>query len=142
MRKHHDVSKLTRRNQKSAQDSLPVRIILLSVILLTLLFYQLVIQIPRDLGGRASGEGPGELCAAGLESVSLYLGAHPIAGFCVFMVLLSPGLVFYRQSRPYFHSLILGALLLSGVTFIVSKQPAERLGAAIHQMSTERELSY
>ncbi|MCH2376527.1 MAG: hypothetical protein MK538_20255 [Planctomycetes bacterium] len=145
MRKHHDYSEITNMKPtfgpQEESSRFSIAALLLSVVVLSVLFYQLAIQVPQDIGGREPGEGFGETLVAGIEGAALTLGSHPVAAFGAFVALLAPGLIFYRQSRHYFHTLILCALIFSGASFVLTKQPAKRLGNAIHQMSTERELT-
>jgi hypothetical protein len=140
MRKHYDVNEITNKSVEADAPRYPVAILFLSVVVLSVLFYQLAIQVPQDIGGRAPGEGISEVLTAGLEGTALGVGFHPVVAFGAFIALLAPGLVFYRQSRGYFHTLILCTLLISGASFVLTKQPAKRLGNALHQISTEREL--
>ena len=103
-------------------------------------YYQLFIDIPHGItSGSHANLSNGVLTL--FEMISMTLGSTPLLAFLLFIAIMAPGFFYPDASRQYFLTITLMSLTLWATCFIVTEQPAKRLGIAIHEMlSMDRNL--
>ncbi len=119
----------------------PLFLFLLATISLCGFYHQFLIEVPSELVQHSFKQDLPARLVDWLDQVTVAIGSRPILALMIFLISISPGLVFYEQARKYYYTLSVCAVLLWGTSFVLSERPARRLGTAIHQLlSMEREL--
>ena len=125
---------------KVKRKGFPLAMFFFAGIALTGFYYQLFIDIPHGITSGSHEDLSNEVLTL-FEMISLTLGSTPVLAFLLFIAIMAPGFFYPQASRQYFLTITLMSLTLWTACFIVTEEPAKRLGTAIHDMlSMDRNL--
>ncbi|MBI4586752.1 MAG: hypothetical protein HY717_22285 [Planctomycetes bacterium] len=112
----------------------PLFLFLLATVSLCGFYHQFLIEVPGELLQHSFKQDLPARLVEWLDQATVAIGSRPILALLIFLISISPGLVFYEQARKYYYILSVCAVLLWGTSFVLSERPAKRLGTAIHQI--------